>query len=129
MLVLSWPGGGTADGVIAARNALGQLGRRDRPIVLVLTKVESYLEGHDLMRFHLGEDPSDIARDLRVSQPFQDLLREFPREAIFPITVYGYAPDGQPAHFLDEFGQLVPWKIRPQLVERPFNFLLEGLSA
>jgi hypothetical protein len=128
MLFVSWPGDGRTDGLIAARNALRQLGRHDRAVVLVLTKVEAYLPFFQLARFRI-QDPIEVARDLPSPAPFLDLLRELPPAAIFPITVYGYSLEGHPAHYLDEFGQLVPWNIRPHFVELPFNHVLEGLTA
>jgi hypothetical protein len=128
MLFVSWPGDGRTEGVIAARNALRQLGRQARALVLVLTKVEAYLSFYQLASFRI-KDPLEVARELPLSAPFVDLLRELPPAAIFPITVYGYSEEGHPAHYLDEFGQLVPWNIRPHFVELPFNHVVEGLTT
>ncbi len=128
LLFLSWPGDGRTDGVIAVHNALRQIGRDQRPVALVLTKAETYLRADQLARFRI-EDPLEIARDLGVAGPFRDLLRDMPPAAIFPVTVYGYSPQGHPAHYLDELGRLVPWHVRPHFVDLPFNYVLEGLTA
>jgi hypothetical protein len=128
MIFLEWPGPRGVEARSAIDNALQMLGR-EHPTALVITKCESYLTLGELSDF--AEDPLGFARGYA---PLGDLLdslssfvEHFRHGAVFPVTVYGWN-GSRPAHFYDEFGRLVPWNIRPALVDRPFEYILSRLA-
>jgi len=128
MIFLEWPGPRGVEVRSAIDNALQMLGR-EHPTALVITKCESHLTSGEFAAF--AEDPLGFARG---HAPLSDLLdsllsfvEHFRHGALFPVTVYGWN-GSRPAHFYDEFGRLVPWNIRPALVDRPFEYILSRLD-
>lgn len=129
MVFLEWPGPRAADGRAAIENALQEL-RPDRPVALVITKCESFLTAGEFASF--ADDPlgfaqrHDVPADLL--ERLQSFVDHFRRGALFPVTVYGWN-GSRPAHLYDEFGRLVPWYIRPAMVDRPFEHILSCLPV
>jgi hypothetical protein len=128
MIFLEWPGPRAVEVRSAIDNALQMLGR-ELPTALVITKCESHLAAGEFAAF--AEEPLAFARE---HAPLSDLLDSlasfadhFRQGAIFPVTVYGWN-GSRPAHFYDEFGRLVPWNIRPALIDRPFEYILGRLA-
>jgi hypothetical protein len=128
MIFLEWPGARAADSRAAIDNALQELSP-GRPTALLITKCEGHLTAGEFASF--ADDPLGFARRKSSPPDLSELLESFVahfREgALFPITVYGWN-GGRPAHFYDEFGRLVPWYIRPALVDRPFEHILNRLD-
>lgn len=136
MVFVSWPGARDVANLVAAENALQLFtAGTARPMVLVITKVECFLTPEQVGL--LTADPRACG-DLRsgnrngtstsVPKQFVDLVNRFPPEAVYPISVYGYGEEHRPAHYPDEFGRLVPWKIHPLNVARPFEHIVSRLS-
>ncbi len=47
---------------------------------------------------------------------------------VWPTSAYGHDADGRPACLLGEFGQLIPFSIRPRNVELPFRWFFRELG-
>lgn len=128
VIFLEWPSSRVVEVQTAINNALQVLGR-DLPTALVMTKCESHLTSGEFAKF--AEDPLGFARQHSPLHALLDSLESFVEHfrhgALFPVTVYGWN-GSRPAHFYDEFGRLVPWHIRPVLVDRPFEYLLNRLD-
>ena len=98
------------------------------PMSLVVTKCENYLDSGSLVRF--ASDPHRFAEREDFPRHMRDLIHQFRPGHVFPLTVYGYADSGdRPAHFCDEFGRLVPWDIRPFLVDAPMKWAVDAVVA
>ena len=128
MLFVEWPHARSREGIHAAQVAIGEL-PAEHPAALVLTKCEGYLTPVEFARFALdpiglGRERSDVPADL--VDLFETMLEHFEQAAVFPISVYGWNSD-RPAQFCDEFGRLVPWRIQPAQVDRPFEYILARL--
>jgi hypothetical protein len=122
MILAEWPGQRTVSDVIAAETALRYAG--NRPLVVVITKVECFLTQEKLALFSLN--PVSVAEQLDLPPDFVDLLKSVPASDIIPVSVYGYS-GGYPAHYRDEFGRLVPRFIKPHNIVLPFERALESL--
>lgn len=126
MFFVSWPEG---DGNAAHIGAVLQAQRRmrpDRPRALLITKVECHLSRAEVAEFALS-DPGEAAKKHGFSPQFIELIKAFPN-AVFPVSVFGYHDDGLPAQYRDEFGRLVPWKIRPVNIRPAFEYVLSELD-
>ena len=96
------------------------------PMSLVVTKCENHLDSRTLIRF--ASDPHRFAEREDFPRHMRDLIQQFRPGHVFPLTVYGYAEAGdRPAHFCDEFGRLVPWGIRPFLVDAPMRWAIDAV--
>lgn len=90
---------------------------------LVFTKVEMHLEE--------GDPPWQALPHWWNSEewlrPYEAMLQKF-GEAVWPISNYGYDSNtGYPAVILGEFGQELPYRIKPCNVHRPFQWAFEHL--
>jgi hypothetical protein len=133
LVFVSWPGERDVDNLIAAENALLLFNTAHKPTALVITKIECFLTPEQVGVITANplackDLQSAGRRRLNVPREFVNLINRFPAEAVFPISVYGYGEDHRPAHYPDEFGRLVPWKIRPLNVARPFEHVIARLS-
>src|ERR1700753_1293733 len=119
MLFIDWPGPRAADNRTAIDVALQEL-RPDQPTVLLVTKCESHLTAAEFAAF--ADDPLGHAKRDTFPADLRDWLSAFTEHCrhgqVFPVSVYGWNGP-RPAHCYDEFGRLVPWYIRPALVDRP----------
>lgn len=136
MIFVTWPGAGFANELVAAMNPLRIHRDRDRPMALVITKIDRFLTIEEAGVVTLSPDPDRLA-NLRLSRAgragatvpreFIDCVKLFEPRATFPVSVYGYREGSYPAHYPDEFGRLVPWDISPLNVERPFDYIVSEL--
>jgi hypothetical protein len=128
MLFIDWPGPQAANNRTAMGLALQTL-RPEQPAVLLVTKCESHLTAAEFSAF--ADDPLGFAERPDCPDELREWLGNFrehlPHAAVFPISVYGWNGP-RPAHCYDEFGRLVPWHIRPALVDRPFEHILNRLG-
>jgi hypothetical protein len=120
MLFVAWPGERDVDQLIAAGNALAMAPRRK--VALVVTKCETHLRPDELAGL-TGSDTQRASRLRGLPYRFQELLAAV-GEAWFPVSVFGYRDDAQPAHYRDEFGRIVPWGINPVNVNLPFDHII-----
>lgn len=116
---VSWPTGDT-EPLVALNNALLMAARK--PAALVLTKVEAHLRAEQVGLFLY--DPASVARRYRFPPALIDAIEGKCRGHVYPISVFGYRRDGLPAHFLDEFGRLLPWGVSPLNVNLPFDDMI-----
>jgi hypothetical protein len=118
LLVLEWDGRDLTDRMTAVTAALDLIG--SRPHGLAITKCERALAETD-RRWFTGagwwRDVGDLARHGGVLERFGD--------AVWPCSAYGYHREqGVPAVLLGEFGQLIPFEVRPVGVAEPFDWAL-----
>ena len=124
MIFVSWPGERDVDQLIAVGNALVELGR-NRNVALVVTKCETHLRPEELAG-RTGSDALRAVTPYALPSSFRELIVAA-GEAWFPVSVFGYRDDAQPAHYRDEFGRIVPWGIRPVNVNLPFDHIITGV--
>ena len=123
MILLEWPGSHrTVLDLLAAETALRSA--HHCPLVVVITKAESYLTRERLALFSMS--PLETAAGMELPPDFVEFLRRVPAADIVPVSVYGYAGE-HPAHYRDEFGRLVPRHIRPINVSLPFERALAAI--
>lgn len=123
ILFVEWPSRTAVLNVIAVGNA--RLFSGNCPKALAVTKVESFLTPEKLVRFSLS--PLAVAEEMSLDRDFVQILKSVPAADIAPVTVYGYLEDGYPAHYRDEFGRFVPYKVGPRNVALPFERALGNL--
>lgn len=92
---------------------------------LVFTKCETYLDEDDEAwdaRPGWWEEDEGLA-------PYYDLIARF-GPAVWPTSSFGFDKDtGYPAVILGEFGQPLPYRIRPLNVHRPFEWAFEQMGV
>ncbi len=126
ILFVEWPSHLAVENMGAVERAL-KLISNDLPIAVVVTKVECALTMTDfsLLAMDKGNHLSRMELD---TDTLNYLTRLYMlRHPVFPISVYGYDRDGNPAHYRDEFGRLVPRNIDPFNVNAPFDHVLQQL--
>lgn len=127
MVFVEWPWMRSLEGIHAAQDALHEL-HKGQPVALLVTKCEAYLSPAEFAQFAhepllFGKDHSTVPIELvELIESFADL----PEVRVFPVSAYGWNA-GRPAHYCDEFGRLVPWRINPAQMERPFEYVLHTL--
>jgi hypothetical protein len=125
IVFVKWPEGNTAPDLIAVENLLRFA--RHCPRALAVTKVESYLTPEKLTEFSMN--PISVAVEMNLNHDFIEILEHFSAYEIAPVSVYGYSTtEDYPAHYQDEFGRFVPWKVRPVNVALPFKCALGSLA-
>jgi hypothetical protein len=125
VVFVSWPGQSDVQRLSAAQTPLRL--RDDKPRALAVTKVETHLTRTELAAFMAN--PLEEARKRGLPGNFINLLNEFPQQAIFFISAFGYDEKGLPAQYLDEFGRVVPSAISPVNVQMPFEYVVEEVTC
>jgi hypothetical protein len=119
--LLEWAAKDLNAQLLAMENLLSFTERIVRAVVF--TKCEQGLTWND--RRWLGE--TDWWRTAPEWDAFAMKIGRFKK--VFPTSAYGYLDGGpRPAVILGEFGQVLPFMIRPKGVVEPFAWLLEALG-
>jgi hypothetical protein len=121
LFVIEWEGRDVARHKAAIRSALPLC--RGRKVGLAVTKCERGLDADDPH----WRAPPGWWREHAFWADHADLLEPFGAQ-VWPTSSYGYDADGRPACLLGEFGQLIPYQIRPRNVELPFRWFFRELG-
>ncbi len=115
LFVCEWQGAEIASHLTAVEAALNFC--RDVHVGLALTKCERGLEADDP---HWAA-PLEWWAEHECWKPYGHILSQF-KERVWPTSAYGFDDEGRPACLLGEFGQVLPYRIRPRNVEAPFRW-------
>jgi hypothetical protein len=94
-----------------------------RPVGLAVTKSDRGLDAFDP---HWHAEPGWWAEH-PCWRPHERILRRFGPN-VWPLSAYGFNNDGQPCCVLDEFGNVLPYRIQPRNVSAPFNWAFKELG-
>ena len=95
-----------------------------RPIGLVFTKCERDIDRLD--RAWLGEQ--GWWRMSKELEDYENVLNRF-GDAVWATSSFGFdSTHGRPAVILGEFGQFLPYRIKPRNVHQPFEWALRQLG-
>ncbi|HEY1192322.1 MAG TPA: hypothetical protein VGE74_32155 [Gemmata sp.] len=125
LFVMGWGATGRRRQFEAIRTALPALG--SRPRALAFTRCEQALRnGHPA--WAPGGETSGWWADHPGWEPEEaDTLRQI--GTVWPTSAYGFDGNGNPACVLDEFGELVPYNIRPANGTALLGWLLGRVSV
>ena len=90
---------------------------------VVITKADQFLEEDDPAWDAALGWWEDALRD--DDSELRSLLARY-GERVWPVSAYGFCEDGMPAVIWSEFGQILPYRVAPHQVHRPFEHMLRG---
>jgi len=121
LFVTEWEGADIAAHMVAIEAALPFC--QEQCTGLAITKCERGLDTDD-PHWH---NPLGWWREHECWQPHASLLERF-GERVWATTAYGFDVDGRPNCLLGEFGQILPYQIRPRNVWAPFGWFFKELG-
>jgi hypothetical protein len=121
LFVCGWASRGTAEYLAAIDGAL--LYCAGLPTGLALTKCDRALQADDP---HWLAPPGWWAEH-DAWRPHAPLLERF-GDRVWPTSAYGFSEEGRPACLLNEFGELIPYRIAPLNVAAPFVYCIRELG-
>jgi hypothetical protein len=122
LFIVEWPEAHIGEHLNAVRLALELCPAQT--LGLALTKCERGLDADD--PHWLG--PLGWWREHPGWRAHEDVLKRF-GDRVWPTSAYGFDGDGRPACLLDEFGQVVPYNIRPRNAVVPFRWFFKELGV
>jgi hypothetical protein len=97
---------------------------QNKKVGLAFTKCEAWLDADDP---HWDAPPGWWREHARWDGREEKVLEKFGAQ-VWPTSAYGFDPDGRPACLLGEFGQVMPYRVSPRNVARPFAWFLQELG-